>query len=142
MSLRINKKKVLFLCTYNSVRSQMAEGLLRAGYGDRFNVYSAGTHPSGVNPNAIAVMKEIGIDISVQRSKGVEEFGDLNFDYCVSVCDQANEACPVKPAAVKYIHNSFADPGLYKGKPEDVLNAFRSSRDEIKHWIEKIFKDL
>lgn len=142
MSSSTNKKKVLFLCTYNSVRSQMAEGLLRASYGDRFDVYSAGTHPSGVNPNATEVMKEIGVDISGQRSKGVEEFDAVKFDYCVSVCDQANETCPVKPAAVKYIHNSFADPGLYEGKQEDVLNAFRSSRDEIKDWIEKIFKDL
>ena len=135
------KKKVLFICTYNSVRSQMAEGLLRAYYGDKFEVYSAGLYPSGVNSNAIKVMKEIGIDISGQRSKVIDEFRTMKFDYCISVCDQTKETCPFFPSAVNYIHKVFVDPGKFQGEEREALNVFRRSRDEIKKWIEKIFKD-
>jgi arsenate reductase len=115
--------RILILCTGNSARSQMAEGLLRHQAGDRFDVFSAGTNPSKVRPEAIAVMKEIGIDISGHRSKSVDEFLGQEFDYVITACDHANEICPVFPGKTQRLHWSFEDP-----TDED---SFRKIRDQI-----------
>jgi arsenate reductase len=135
----MSKKKVLFICTHNSARSQIAEGLLRILYGDRFDAYSAGTHPSCVNPYAIKVMKEIDIDISAHRSKSIEEFRGMKFDYVITVCDNAKEACPFFPDGLKYLHKGFDDPSQFKDTREEMLSAFRRTRCEIKDWIDKTF---
>ncbi len=123
--------KVLFLCTGNSCRSQMAEGLLRHLAGDRFEVASAGTHPAGLNPGAVEVMREIGINISPHRSKRVNEYLDTRFDYVVTVCDRAREACPVFPVASSQLHWSFDDPAAAQGSAEERRAVFRRIRDEI-----------
>ena len=133
------KKRVLFLCTHNSARSQMAEGLLRDFYGDKFEVLSAGTEPSKVNPNAIEVMKEIGIDISSHYSKSVKDFIDENFDYIVTVCGGAKESCPFFPGGKEQIHKGFEDPSSFSGSAEEVLSKFREIRDKIKEWITDFF---
>lgn len=132
------KKSVLFICTHNSARSQMAEGILRFMYGDKYDVASAGTIASSVNPFAIEVMKEIGIDISNHRSKSIEEFRGKTFDYVITVCDRANETCPFFPGKV-HIHRNFEDPALVTGTDAEKLKVFRSVRDEIKVWIEENF---
>jgi len=119
------KRRVLFLCTGNSARSQMAEGLLRCPAGDRYDVSSAGTHPVGLNPGAVSAMQELGIDISAQRSKSMDEF-----------TDQAKESCPRWPHAGRLVHWSFNDPAAATGSPEDRQNAFRAVRDQIKARIE------
>ncbi len=133
------KKKVLFLCTENSCRSQMAEGILRHLMGDRFEVKSAGTRPSVVNPAAIKVMAEIGIDISGHRSKSVEEFQGMNFDFVITTCDAARETCPVFPGKARHLHWSFNDPAAVRGSEEEILSAFRKVRDEIKQRIQEEF---
>jgi len=125
------KKRVLILCTGNSCRSQMAEGILRHYRGQEFEVFSAGTKPSVVNPTAIKVMKEIGIDISGQRSKHVDEFKGQNMDYVITVCDNAKESCLIFPGAVKVVHWSFPDPPHDQGESEIILNDFRKVRDMI-----------
>jgi len=132
----MNRKKVLFLCTHNSARSQMAEGLLR-GLCSSYEAYSAGVSPTQVDPDAIAAMAEIGIDISGQRSKGIDEIKGIRFDAVVTVCDSAKEACPFFPGAKEQIHRSFDDPAAYEG--EARLAAFRRVRDEIKDWIDESF---
>lgn len=124
-------KRVLILCTGNSARSQMAEGLLRDIAGDRFEVESAGTIASSVRPQAIAAMAEIGIDISGHRSKCLDEFLNTEFDYVITVCDNANETCPVFPGAAKRIHWSFDDPAEATGSEDQVAAVFRRVRDEI-----------
>lgn len=139
------KKMVLFLCTHNSARSQIAEGLLRALYGQRYEARSAGIEATAVDPRAVAVMREIGIDISGQRSKTAEEFEDAVFDVAVTVCDRAKQACPIcstdielptkLPKAREVIHKSFVDPAAALGSEEEELRAFRRARDEIKGWI-------
>jgi arsenate reductase (thioredoxin) len=129
------KKRVLFLCTGNSARSQMAEGLLRHDAGDRFEVESAGTKPGHVRPEAIAAMKELGIDISGHRSKHVDEFQGQSFDYVVTVCDNAKESCPVFPGQAKRIHNAFEDPAAFQGTEEERLALFRRVRDEIRGYL-------
>jgi len=133
------KKRVLFLCTHNSARSQMAEGILRAAHGEEYEVSSAGTEPSRVNPYAIRTMGEIGIDISDQSSKNVEQFLQDNFDYVATVCDDAKEACPTFPGAAKYMHKGFSDPSKFRGKPEEILIGFRKVRDDIRDWVETEF---
>jgi arsenate reductase len=125
------KKKVLFLCTGNSARSQMAEGLLRHMAGDRFEVFSAGTHPSFVRPEAIAVMRELGIDISGHRSKSVDEFLGQPFDFVITVCDHARESCPVFPGPAQRIHWSLDDPAAATGSEAERLGVFRRVRDEL-----------
>ena len=125
------KIQVLILCTGNSARSQMAEGLLRHDGGERFEVHSAGTVPSFVRPQAIEVMREIGIDISGHRSKSVDEFAGQEFDYVITVCDNANENCPVFPGKTKRIHWSFDDPAEALGTEEEKLAVFRRVRNEI-----------
>ena len=129
------KKTVLILCTGNSARSQMAEGLLRHDAGDRFEVASAGTHPSRVRPEAIAVMQEIGIDISGHRSKSVDEFAARAFDYVLTVCDNAQESCPIYPGHGNRIHRGFEDPAAVEGSDEDKLAAFRRVRDQIREFL-------
>jgi len=127
----IPKKKLLVLCTGNSARSQMAEGLLRHEGGDRFEVYSAGTKPSRVRDEAIAVMAEIGIDISGQRSKSVDEFVGQDLDFVITVCNHAQQICPVFPGTVKRLHWPFDDPAAVQGSDEVRLAAFREVRDQI-----------
>lgn len=134
-------KKVLFICTHNSARSQMAEGLLRKLYGDVYDAYSAGIEPSVVRKEAIKVMKEIGIDISKQCSKSVEEFIEMKFDYVVTVCDHAKDTCPFFLGAENYIHKGFTDPSEFKGNENERLSIFREVRDEIKDWIERTFRN-
>ena len=126
-----NRKRVLILCTGNSARSQMAEGLLRNLAADRFEVQSAGVAPTHVRPEAITVMRELGIDISQHRSKSVDEFLGQPFDYVITVCDNANEQCPIFPANTKRIHWSFEDPAEAKGDEGARLKVFRKMRDEI-----------
>ena len=123
-----DKKRVLILCTGNSARSQMAEGLLRHDAGDRFTVESAGTKPGTVRPEAIAVMKEVGIDIMSHRSKHVDEFAGQNFDYVLTVCDNAKESCPVFFGKAALLHHSFADPAAVEGSEEKRLAEFRRVR--------------
>ncbi len=133
------KKNILFICTHNSARSQISEALLRTLHGERFDVYSAGTEPSSVNPYAVRVMAEFDIDISTQRSKSVEEFRGREFDYVVTVCDHARETCPFFPGAKQYLHRDFRDPSLIQGTEKEKLDVFRQTRDEIRDWIEKTF---
>jgi arsenate reductase (thioredoxin) len=128
----MSKQRVLILCTGNSARSQMAEGLLRHDAGDRFEVFSAGTKPTQVRLEAIAAMQELGIDISGHRSKSVDEFAGQNFDYVVTVCDNAKASCPVFPGNTKRIHWSFDDPAAVEGSHEQRLAAFRRVRDELR----------
>jgi len=138
------KKRVLILCTGNSARSQMAEGLLRRlskQWGGAFEVFSAGTEASFVRPEAIQAMSEIGIDISNHRSKSVEEFMGEQFDYVITVCDNAKESCPVFPGNAVRIHQSFDDPPLPGvGDDEFRLAVFRRVRDEIRLWMEGFIK--
>ena len=125
------KTRVLILCTGNSCRSQMAEGILRHYGNDKFEVESAGVEPSKVNETAIKVMKEIGIDISHHRSKHVKEFLDQHFHYIITVCDKANESCPIFPGPSQRLHWSFADPPHNEKVTEEVLDEFRKVRDAI-----------
>ena len=138
----MTKKRILVLCTGNSARSQMGEGLFRAESGDGFEVFSAGTKPGSVRPEAIAVMKQIGIDISGHRSKSVDEFSGQSFDYVVTVCDNARDSCPVFPAATKRIHWSVEDPAAVEGSEAERLSAFRRIRDQINERVEAFLRDL
>lgn len=131
----MNKQRVLILCTGNSARSQMAEGLLRHDAGDRFEVFSAGVRPIAIRSEAIAVMRDLGIDLSAHRSKHVDEFVGHSFDYVLTVCDHARETCPVFPGPTRMLHHSFADPGNFKGSNEERLAAFRKVRDEIREYL-------
>jgi len=124
--------RVLILCTGNSARSQMAEGLLRHDAGDVYEVFSAGTKPTRVRPEAISVMREVGIDISGHRSKSVHEFAGQDFDYVITVCDNAKESCPIFPTKTKRIHWSIEDPAAARGSAEEILTAFRRARDELR----------
>ena len=117
----------------------MAEGLLRAKYGDRYEVFCAGTRQSKVSTRAIAVMQEIGIDISHHRSKTLAEFAGVPFDLAVTLCDNAHAVCPIVPGAKKTIHHGFADPHLTPGTDEEVLDGYRKVRDEIAAWIDTTF---
>jgi arsenate reductase len=129
------KERVLILCTGNSARSQMAEGLLWQMAGDRFEVKSAGTIATFVRPQAIAAMAELGIDISGHRSKSLNEFLRTSFDYVITVCDNANETCPVFPGRAKRIHWSFDDPATADGSENEKMEVFRRVRDEIAERI-------
>lgn len=137
MHTHTNKKRVLILCTGNSARSQMAEGLLRHDGGEAFEVYSAGMKPSRVRPEAIQAMKEIGIDISGHRSKAVDEFAGQEFDYVITVCDNAKETCPIFPGRARRIHESFEDPPPPGARRDDeTLAIFRRVRDQIREWLQ------
>jgi len=133
------KERVLILCTGNSARSQMAEGLLRALADNQYDVFSAGSKPSSVNPFAIQAMRERGIDISQQRSKHLNEFIKQPFDYVITVCDVAAETCPIFPGRAQRIHWSFPDPAAVEGNEDVKLQAFRDTRDAIesrlKAWL-------
>jgi arsenate reductase len=129
------KKGVLILCTGNSARSQMAEGLLRHDAGELFDVESAGTKPSTVRTEAVAAMNELGIDISGHRSKHIDEFEGQTFDYVITVCDNARETCPMFFAAIKRLHHSFDDPAALEGSSDERLALFRRVRDELRAYL-------
>ena len=126
---------ILVLCTGNSCRSQLAEGYLKYFAGDKANIYSAGIETHGVNPRAIATMKEDGIDISNHTSNNVDEYADIDFDYVITVCDNAKEACPVFPSKAKKLHFNFPDPAKAQGSEEEIKTQFRAVREMIKTYI-------
>ena len=130
-----DRPRVLFLCTHNSARSQMAEGLLRAAAGDRFRVDSAGTEATAVRPEAIEAMREVGIDISGQASKTLERFLGEPIDWLITVCDQAREACPVLPGVAQQLHWSVEDPAAVQGDDQRRMAAFRAARDDLSSHI-------
>jgi arsenate reductase len=132
----MTKARVLFLCTHNSARSQMAEGLLRHLAGDRFEAHSAGTEATHVRPLAIRAMDEIEVDISGQGSKTLDRYLEESFDHVITVCDDANESCPIFPGARNRLHWSFEDPSRAEGSEEDRLAAFRSVRDRIRDRVQ------
>ncbi len=134
-----DKKKVLFICTHNSARSQMAEGYLNARYGDRYEAFSGGIEVTHIHPMAIAVMKEIGIDISGHRSKLIDEFYHKPMDIVVFVCDSAKGICPFFPGTYVEIHFSFPDPSALTGTDEEILAGFRHVRDDITAFIDRTF---
>ena len=134
------RKRVLILCTGNSARSQMAEGLMRELGGDRFEVESAGVNPSRVRDEAVEAMREVGIDISGQRSKAAGEFAGREFDYVITVCDNARETCPVFPGRAERVHRGFEDPPAPGAADRDTTMAvFRRVRDEIREWLRDEF---
>lgn len=133
------RQRVLFLCTGNSARSQMAEGLLRHLAGDRFDVFSAGTRPAGLNTNAVMALSEIGIDIAGNRSKPIDEFAGQEFDYVFTVCDSARESCPIFPGTGKRIHHSFEDPAA--APVNQQLDKFRAIRDQLSTWLTRFVRD-
>jgi arsenate reductase (thioredoxin) len=135
------KPKILFLCTGNSCRSQMAEGWTKALKADQLEAYSAGIQPKGVDPRAVKVMAEAGIDISGQKSKGIDSLGNLEFEYVVTLCDNARESCPLFPAKTKRIHQGFEDPPLLAAEAhneEEALIPYRRVRDEIRAFVESL----
>lgn len=137
-----DKKRVLILCTGNSARSQMAEGLLRHDGGDRFEVESAGVSPTRVRPEAVEAMREIGIDISGHRAKPAEEFVGQDFDYIVTVCDNARETCPFFPGHAERIHQSFEDPPPPgPADPDSTMAIFRRVRDDIRKWLSEFIRE-
>ena len=131
----MDKKRVLILCTGNSARSQMAEGLLRHDAGERFEVESAGTKPSVVRTDAIVVLKEVGIDITSHRSKHVDEFDGQNFDYVLTVCDNVKESCPLFFGTAMRLHHGLKDPAVVEGPQEKRMAVFRKVRDEIRSYL-------
>jgi arsenate reductase (thioredoxin) len=135
----MEKTRVLFICTANAARSQMAEGILRAKYGEQYEVSSAGTRQSNVSTRAIAVMQEVGIDISHHRSKTLAEFEGTPFDLAITLCDNAHAVCPIVAGARKTTHHGFVDPHLTPGTEEEVLDGYRRVRDEISAWIDTMF---
>ncbi len=130
-----SKQKVLFLCTHNSARSQMAEAWLRHLYGDLYEAFSAGTQVTAVNPYVIRAMTEAGVDMTGHTSKHVTAFLNDEFDYVVTVCDNAREVCPFFPGGKTRLHHSFADPAQFSGSDEQIMAGVRSVRDQIKDWI-------
>jgi arsenate reductase len=135
----MEKTSVLFVCMHNSARSQMAEGLLRDRYGDRYDVYSAGTERTHVRPLAVDVMDEHGVDLSGHTSKTIDDLGERTFDMVVTVCDAAREACPYLPAETENLHRSFEDPSAAEGTEEERRAVFRRIRDELANWIDDTF---
>ena len=130
-------KKILVLCTGNSCRSQMAEGYLKHFAGNRAEIYSAGVEIHGVNPKAIETMKEDGIDISTQTSNNVDEYRDIDFDFVITVCDNAKERCPFFPSTAKKFHQNFPDPAKAIGTEQEIKNQFRQVRNQIKDYCRK-----
>jgi len=135
----VTRKKVLFICTRNSVRSQMAEAWLNAHHGERYEAYSAGVRPGKLDPLVIDVMSELGVDVSKARSKSIEEMLELYFDIVVTVCDSAREECPIYPGGTELMHKGFEDPSSYDGTPEERVQKYRQVRDEIRAWIDSTF---
>jgi len=136
------KKKILVLCTGNSCRSQIADGYLKLFGGDRVEVYSAGIEVHGVNPRAIATMKEDGVDISSNTSNNVNEYANIDFDIVLTVCDNANEHCPIFPSKAKKFHHNFPDPAKSKGSEEEIMQQFRTVRDTIKAYCKQFIEDI
>ncbi|SFN04406.1 arsenate reductase ArsC [Thermodesulforhabdus norvegica] len=137
----MNKKRILYLCTGNSCRSQMAEGWTRHLHGDWLEAHSAGVSPHGIDPRAVKVMQEVGIDISGQKSKSIEAVEDLEFDYVITLCDSAKKSCPVFPARTLYVHVPFDDPpvlAMSAESEEEALNHYRRVRDEIGDFVRKL----
>lgn len=134
-------KKVLVLCTGNSCRSQIAEGYLREFANNKAEIYSAGIETHGVNPRAIAVMKEDGIDISHHTSNNIDEYRNIDFDYVITVCDNAKERCPFFPSSAKKFHQDFPDPAKAKGTEDEIMNEFRKVRDMIKSYGKKFVEE-
>jgi arsenate reductase (thioredoxin) len=137
-----DRERVLFVCTHNSARSQMAEGMLRAWAGDRFEAASAGTEAAGVRPEAIRVMAEIGIDIGAQTSKTLEPFLGQQIGWLVTVCDQAREACPTLPGVRRQVHWDVEDPSSVGGGEADRLRAFRAARDDLRERISRFLSEV
>ena len=135
------RKKVLVLCTGNSCRSQIAHGYLAHFGSDKVDVYSAGIETHGVNPRAIATMKEDGIDISQHTSNNVNEYAQMEFDYVITVCDNAKENCPYFPAKVKMLHHNFPDPAKAKGNEEEITSEFRRVREMIKEYSQNFIRE-
>lgn len=135
------KKKILVLCTGNSCRSQIAEGYLRAYAGNRADVFSAGVETHGVNPRAISIMAEDGIDISQHTSNHVDEYRDIPFDLVITVCDHALERCPYFPSTAKKFHHNFPDPARAQGTEEEIAAAFRAVRDQIKSYAQQFIAE-
>ncbi|MFQ6035550.1 MAG: arsenate reductase ArsC [Sedimentisphaerales bacterium] len=142
MSKIKDKIKILFLCTGNSCRSQMAEGWTRHLKNDVIEAYSAGISPVGVSPKAIKVMAEAGVDISGQTSKHVDELSGIDFDYVVTLCDAVREQCPVFSGKARLIHRGFEDPTFVIGTEQEIMEAFRKTRDQIKAFIETLPESL
>lgn len=134
------KKKVLFLCTHNSARSQMAEAFLRELYPEEYEAYSAGTQKTQINPYVIQVMEEIGIDMDKQYSKNAKEMTGEEYYYIITVCDKAKGNCPFFPKGVIYMHKNFPDPSSFEGNEKEKLEFTRKIRDQIRKWIKKTFK--
>lgn len=132
----MTKKRVLFVCTSNSCRSQMAEALVNHDLGDRFEAFSAGTNPKAPHPLALRVLKEVGIDHSAARGKSIDEFAGQNFDFVITLCDSANETCPLFFGGVRRAHLGFDDPAKAEGSDEEKLTVFRRVRDEIRNQVE------
>jgi len=139
MEENVLKKSVLFVCTHNAVRSQIAEAFLNHIYGDRYSAFSAGSDPTQVDPLVVNVMKAIGIDVSSNQSKNLNVFQGMHFDYVVTVCDHTQESCPYFPEGNVRIHKSFPDPSKFQGSSDDKIKEFKRVRDEIKAWVEKEF---
>ena len=135
-------KNILVLCTGNSCRSQMAEGYLRHFAGDKAHVYSAGIETHGVNPRAVAIMQEDGIDISGQTSNHVNEYRSVAFDFIITVCDHARERCPVFPASAGHFHQNFQDPARARGTVAEVTEQFRQVREEIKAYTKDFVQKI
>jgi arsenate reductase (thioredoxin) len=133
------KQRILFICTHNSCRSQMAEGLVNHFLRDRFQAFSAGTEATRVDPLAIKILAELGIDISGQHSKTIDEIAGQSFDHVVTLCGAASETCPIFIGGVRRTHQGFEDPSLLSGSEADVLPEFRRVRDEIKDWVMNYF---
>ena len=138
--METSKKRILFICTHNSARSQMAEGYVNVYLNGTYEAKSAGTKPSIVNPYAIEVMSEIGVDISKNRSKSIHEFQNEQFDYVVTVCSDAEEICPFFPGK-EHLHKGFTDPSSMMAGEDDTIAGFRKTRDEIVSWIRDTFKE-
>jgi arsenate reductase len=137
----MSKKTILFVCTANSARSQMAEALVNHDLGDRFEAFSAGTAPRSPHPAALRVLAEIGLDHSRARSKSLDEFAAQTFDHVITLCDGANETCPVFFGGIRRAHLGFEDPAASSGSEEDVFVAFRRVRDQIREVVEKYLRD-
>lgn len=134
-------KRILVLCTGNSCRSQIAEGYLKHFGKDRTEVFSAGVETHGVNPRAIAIMKEDGVDISSHTSNNIEEYRDMHFDYVITVCDNAKERCPFFPSSAEKFHYNFPDPAKATGTEDDIMHEFRSVRDMIKEYSQRFINE-
>ena len=141
MAFQAGKRRVLFLCTQNSCRSQVAEGWARALHSDSIEAFSAGTDPAEIDARAVQIMAEAGVDISLQRPKHVDTLTDINFDAVITVCDHANESCPVFPGRVRRLHAGFDDPprlALAADSEEEVLECYRGVRDEIRRYVQSL----